>query len=196
MLHFRRAQDGSLRRATRRPVAQALLLPLCLDEALAGGGHKGANNVRGLGDAEVAGHSGMIDVLSVNVGGDLQVEGALIGTVDTLAVLEGARCLLSGGRVRAVAISVTCGKAAAAAVRLLDAAGYCLAHSQRDSFARLHRARGTWSLGSRDPEPLALPAECAQVEAPAEGDGSKEGGGEVLYFLRRPSAVAVPCNAA
>ena len=34
MQHLTRAQDGSFRSGTRRPIAQALLTPICLDNAL------------------------------------------------------------------------------------------------------------------------------------------------------------------
>jgi len=129
MLHLTRAQDGSFRQGTHRPIAQALVTGVCLDHILP--------TVRPLSDTagetrqeSTSQIAQVIHLLSINVGSDLHSEALRAGGGgDVLDVLEGAKDLLSGGRVRAVALRVGSAQSAAAAMRMLHDAGYCFARS-------------------------------------------------------------------
>jgi len=199
MQHLTRAQDGSFRPGTRRPIAQALLTPICLDNAL----FADVPAVPGREEPVLADErretQGWIDLLSINTGEDLDTASLHGGGGNVLAVLEGAKGILSGGRVRAVAVGVSSARISIEAVRMLDEAGYCLAYTlyPGDTQQLDHAAAASSSeSGAHEASlvSLPLPASCEEAEAgSARGDNSGLGRGRdgtqvALYFLRRSGA--------
>jgi len=142
---------------------------------------------------------GSIDLLSINTGADWDTTSFYGGGGNVLAALEGAKGLLSGGRVRAVVVSVSSARTYIEAVRMLEEAGYCLAYSLcPGERTEMHRTSTTSSSepGAREAgdDSLLLPAACNEIAAagghhvdigPCSGEDGKD---VALYFLRRRGA--------
>ena len=173
MLHLTRAQDGSFRQGTHRPIAQALVTGVCLDHILPAvrAPSDTAGEIRQEGTNEIA---QVIHLLSINVGSDSHCEALRAGGGgDVLDVLEGAKALLSAGRVRAVALRVGSAQSAAAAMRMLHDAGYCFARSfcpGVDSLViRTPQQRLLREIAS-DFDAASLPVSCEEATASRSSD--------------------------
>lgn len=199
MQDFTRAPDGSLRQGTRRPIAQALLTPICLDSALSFDAPPVPRHEEPGSASKGEQVQGSIDLLSINTGADWDTTSFYGGGGNVLAALEGAKGLLSGGRVRAVVVSVSSARTYIEAVRMLEEAGYCLAYSLcPGERTEMHRTSTTSSSepGAREAgdDSLLLPAACNEIAAagghhvdigPCSGEDGKD---VALYFLRRRGA--------
>ena len=136
----------------------------------------------------LAGDEGDIAVLSVDVGGG-QGSGAVGGDAGrrggVLGVVEGARSVLRGGRVQAVAVGVVAGsEEEVAVVQALQDAGYCLA--SRVCPGGWGGRQGALPSSCQDPSAWKLAEHAAAGGHAAGGCGGER---SALLFLRRNAGV-------